>query len=136
MLLDAERLRHKADYGRRSTVSVEEAQRQIVRAEQFLELGNRLIATPLYRQLYQQYVQQIRTASENLSQEKLDQLVAFVALKAYSESAVKSILKHSLIALVRGDEYVQQTLAIAQSQVQEQKPPTQTHDHEQDLELE
>lgn len=45
MLLDSERLRHKADYGRRSTVSTEEAQGQIARAEQFLELGNRLIAT-------------------------------------------------------------------------------------------
>ena len=45
MLLDSERLRHKADYGRRSTVSIEEAQEQIARAGQFLELGNRLIAT-------------------------------------------------------------------------------------------
>ncbi len=45
MLLDSERLRHKADYGRRSTVSTEEAQGQIARAKQFLELGNRLIAT-------------------------------------------------------------------------------------------
>ena len=46
MLLDAERLRHKADYGRRSNVSIEEAHRQVLYAEQFLELANRLIVTP------------------------------------------------------------------------------------------
>ena len=93
MLLDAERLRHKADYGRRSTVSVEEAQRQIARAEQFLELGNRLIATPYYRQLYQQYVQQILAVEGSLPGAELDQKVAFEQITSRVGSQIYSSTK-------------------------------------------
>ena len=42
-LLDAQELRHDGDYGPRGVVSQEQAQEQINRAEQFLELAERLI---------------------------------------------------------------------------------------------
>ena len=42
-LLDAQELRHSGDYGERHAVTVKEAQEQITRAEQFLELAERLI---------------------------------------------------------------------------------------------
>lgn len=91
---------------------------------------------PLYYQdLYNTYALDIRSRDGHLlPREELDQKVARFAFQSHSEDAVKSILKHSLVALLKGDEYVQQTLAIAQSQAQaidrEQKPPTQTRTHE------
>lgn len=109
---------HKADYGRRSTVSIEEAQRQITRAEQFLGLGNRLIATPYYHQQYEQYLHHIRAALGNLSQARLDQEIAKEALKSNPELDVKFILQQSKEAQMQGEEYVQQILAIAQGQNQ------------------
>ena len=42
-LLDAQELRHAGDYGPRGVVTQEQAQEQINRAEQFLELAERLI---------------------------------------------------------------------------------------------
>lgn len=46
-LIDAERLRSKADYRHRELVTPEEAQKQVADAEQFLQLGQRLIAPGL-----------------------------------------------------------------------------------------
>jgi uncharacterized protein (UPF0332 family) len=43
MLRDAERLRNASDYNLDQTVSAEQAQEQISRAERFLELASRLI---------------------------------------------------------------------------------------------
>ncbi len=43
-LIDAERLRNKADYRHQEAVTPEEAQKQIAEAEQLLQLGQRLIA--------------------------------------------------------------------------------------------
>lgn len=42
-LLEAQELRHRGDYGESRTVTPEQAHEQIVRAEQFLELAERLI---------------------------------------------------------------------------------------------
>ena len=43
-LIDAERLRNKADYKHRDVITPEEAQKQIDDAEQFFQLGQRFIA--------------------------------------------------------------------------------------------
>ena len=42
-LMEAQELRHSGDYGTRSAVNYEQAQEQIVRAEQFLQLAERLL---------------------------------------------------------------------------------------------
>ena len=42
-LMEAQELRHSGDYGTRSAVNYEQAQEQIVRAEQFLHLAERLL---------------------------------------------------------------------------------------------
>lgn len=60
MLLESERLRHKADYSRHGNVSSEQAQEQITRAKQFVQLGNRLIAKPHYQNLYEQYAKLVK----------------------------------------------------------------------------
>ena len=85
---------------------------------------------PLYHQeLYKKYASSIRAKDGNLPREELDQKVALVALKSHPESAVSSMLKHSLAAKLQGDEYVQKTLAIAQGQSQSQQRQ-KTHAHE------
>lgn len=58
-LINAENLRKQADYGPSNAVTHEQAQRQITSAEQFLQLGNHLIAKPHYQNLYEQYAQQV-----------------------------------------------------------------------------
>jgi len=50
-----------------------------------------------------------------------------VALKKRPESDVKSILQHSPIALLQGDEYVQKRLAQAQAKIPKQRKKTRTH---------
>ncbi len=42
-LMEAQELRHQGDYGVRDTVTAEQAEQQIERAERFLELAERLI---------------------------------------------------------------------------------------------
>lgn len=94
---------------------------------------------PLYHQeLYKKYASSIRAKDGNLPREELDRKVALVALKSHPESAVSSMLKHSLAAKLQGNEYVQKTLAIAQGQSQDQAQgqqqleqqhlPTRTHE--------
>ena len=118
MLLDAERMRHKADYGRRINLSFEEAQTQIGRAEQFLELGNRLIVLPHYHQLYQKYVNSVfsQTSTQSLTQAEIDQGIAAMAFKEISLEEATLILQQSPLAQIQGGEYVQQILAQARSQ--------------------
>ena len=118
MLLDAERMRHKADYGRRINVSFEEAQRQIGRAEQFLELGNRLVVLPHYHQLYQKYIKQVssQTSAQSLTQVEIDQGIAAIVFREVSLEEATLILQQSPLAQVQGGEYVQQILAQARSQ--------------------
>lgn len=92
---------------------------------------------PLYHQeLYKKYASSIRAKDGNLPREELDQKVALVALKSHPESVVSSVLKHSLVARIHGDEYVQQTLAQAQlkgsdarilAQDRKQRPHTHTY---------
>ena len=43
ILVEAEKLRHQADYGLPDDMTLEQAQQQIAHAEQFLELAERLI---------------------------------------------------------------------------------------------
>lgn len=45
-LLEAQELRHSGDYGERHAVTAAQAQQQIVRAEQFLDLAQRLFDPP------------------------------------------------------------------------------------------
>lgn len=45
-LLEAQELRHAGDYGSRQAVTYEQAREQIARAEQFLELAERLLGPP------------------------------------------------------------------------------------------
>jgi uncharacterized protein (UPF0332 family) len=42
-LLEAQELRHRGDYGDRHSVTIEQAQEQIARAERFLQLAERMI---------------------------------------------------------------------------------------------
>ena len=73
-----------------------------------------------YQELYKRYVADIRDQEGNLPKEELDQKVALAATRVHSEETVKSILKHSLVSLLKGDEYIQQTLAQAKNQIQGQ----------------
>lgn len=106
------------DYGRRINLSFEEAQTQIGRAEQFLELGNRLIVLPHYHQLYQKYVNSVfsQTSTQSLTQAEIDQGIAAMAFKEISLEEATLILQQSPLAQIQGGEYVQQILAQARSQ--------------------
>ena len=118
MLIDAEKVRRQADYGPSNAIIPEEAQRQIVRAEQFLELGNRLIVLPHYHRLYQKYVKQIfsQTPAQPLTQAEIDQGIATMALRENSLEEATLILQQSPLVQIHEGEYVQQILAQARSQ--------------------
>lgn len=122
MLLESERLRHKADYSRRGSVSSEQAQEQIARAKQFLQLGNQLIAKPHYQNLYEQYAQRVGNIG---TQTQVDYQIARSAFQDglnYEDAAyvlAQSPQCQQLKAdLTKAKEYVENVLRQAQPELQ------------------
>lgn len=58
-LIDAERLRNKADYRHQEAIAPEEAQKQITDAEQFLQLGQHFLGQQQVTQLFEQSPQKL-----------------------------------------------------------------------------
>lgn len=79
MLVEAERLRNQADYGPRSSVTLEKTQKQIVRAERFLELGNHLIVQPAFQQEALETAAAVRQLLKNYGTANSDGSVTFEA---------------------------------------------------------
>lgn len=127
-LIDAEKLRTEADYDVTIVVSQETAEKQINSGEQFLELGNRLIAQPHYQKLYEQYSQNIKARSPvNLTKK-----VATQALQEdYSKEDVRQILSHDpevqRVKKQQGEEkasqYIQQMIRSAEDRIKKTRQP-------------
>ena len=77
-LRQAEGRRVKSDYEPASSISADDARESIQGAERMLELALERIADPHYRQLYQDYAQQMASVEDD---EQLDHLVAQRALQ-------------------------------------------------------
>lgn len=122
MLLDSERLRHKADYSRHSNVSSQQAQEQITRAKQFVQLGNQLIAKPHYQSLYEQYAQQVGNAGTQIQVDYQIALGAFQGGLNYQDTAYVLAQSPQCQGLkpdiTKAKEYVENILRQAQPEVQ------------------
>jgi len=70
---EAQQRRARSDYEPASSISAEDARESIQGAERMLELALERIADPHYRQLYQDYAQQVAAVEDD---EQLDRLVA------------------------------------------------------------
>lgn len=122
LLIDAENLRRQADYGPSNAVTHEQAQVQIIRAEEFIQLGNRLIVKPHYQNLYEQYAQRVSNVG---AQNQMDYEIALNVFRDglnYQDAAqilAQSPQYQGLKADIRkAKEYVENILQQAQAELQ------------------
>jgi hypothetical protein len=97
-------------------------QEQITNAEQFLELGNRLIVKLHYQEFYEQYTQRVTATG---SQQQVDYQIALSAFRdGLSYQDVAYVLAQSPQCqrlksdITRAKEYVEDILQQAQPEVQ------------------
>lgn len=121
-LIDAERLRIKADYGVANAVTNEEARQQVKYGKQFLQLGNQLIAKPHYQSLYEHYAKLVGNAGTQIQVDYQIALRAFQGGLNYQDIAY--VLAQSPQCqelkpdITKAKEYVDNILGQAESEVQ------------------
>lgn len=121
-MIDAERLRIKADYGVANAVTNEEARQQVEYGKQFMKLGNQLIAKPHYQRLYEQYAKLVGSAGTQIQVDYQIALKAFQGGLNYQDTAY--VLAQSPQCqrlkpdITKAKEYVDNILGQAQLEMQ------------------